>query len=152
MPLTALTGIVLVPVTGPPPTPAPESLTRVGEASLIPGVAAAAKSPFRGAGGGTTVTAPAGSGKTTLLARFASGAGAPAAWYRCESWDSSEAHLLRHLEEAFAGVLGPSTRRWESIETPVPTAPNAITARTAAATPTTGMARPNVCPISLLPS
>lgn len=62
------------------------------------------------------VVAPAGSGKTTLLARFASEAGAPAAWYRCESWDSSEAHLLRHLEEAFAGVLGPSTRKWESIE------------------------------------
>lgn len=62
------------------------------------------------------VVAPAGSGKTTLLARFAANAGVPAAWYRCESWDSSEEHLLRHLEGAFAGILGTPTRRWDTVE------------------------------------
>src|ERR1700674_3497347 len=41
------------------------------------------------------VVAPAGSGKTTLLARFASTSGVPVAWYRSESWDISEDHLLR---------------------------------------------------------
>lgn len=62
------------------------------------------------------VVAPAGSGKTTLLARFAANAGVPAAWYRCESWDSSQDDLLRHLEGAFAGMLGAPARRWDSVD------------------------------------
>jgi DNA-binding SARP family transcriptional activator len=61
------------------------------------------------------VVAPAGSGKTTLLSRFASLAGVPVAWYRCESWDVSQDHLLRHLEEAFASALGQS-RHWPAVE------------------------------------
>ncbi len=62
------------------------------------------------------VVAPAGSGKTTLLARFASTSGVPVAWYRCESWDVSQDHLLGHLEKAFAGILGDSVRGWRSVE------------------------------------
>ncbi len=61
------------------------------------------------------VVAPAGSGKTTLLARFASTAGVPVAWYRCESWDVSSDQLLRHLGEAFAPVIG-ETRQWPTVE------------------------------------
>lgn len=61
------------------------------------------------------VVAPAGSGKTTLLARFATTAGVPVAWYRCESWDVSQDHLLRHLAEAFAPALGRSCH-WENVE------------------------------------
>jgi len=62
------------------------------------------------------VVAPAGSGKTTLLSRFASTARAPVAWYRSESWDASQNHLLRHLEEAFVGIIGPHSRPWASVE------------------------------------
>ena len=62
------------------------------------------------------VVAPAGSGKTTLLARFASTSGVPAAWYRCESWDVSQDHLLRHLEKAFAGILGDAAEGWRTVE------------------------------------
>ena len=62
------------------------------------------------------VVAPAGSGKTTLLARFASASGVPAAWYRCESWDVSQDHLLRHLEKAFAGILGDAAQGWRTME------------------------------------
>lgn len=62
------------------------------------------------------VVAPAGSGKTTLLARFASTSGVPVAWYRCESWDVSQDHLLGHLEKAFAGILGDSARGWRTVE------------------------------------
>lgn len=64
------------------------------------------------------VVAPAGSGKTTLLSRFATSAGVPVAWYRCESWDASQDHLLRHLEEAFASALGQSND-WPAIENAV---------------------------------
>jgi ATP/maltotriose-dependent transcriptional regulator MalT len=62
------------------------------------------------------VVAPAGSGKTTLLARFASTAGVPVAWYRSESWDVSQDHLLRHLERAFAGILGDTAGGWRTVE------------------------------------
>lgn len=62
------------------------------------------------------VVAPAGSGKTTLLARFASTSGVPVAWYRCESWDVSQDHLLRHLEKAFAGILGDTAQEWRTVE------------------------------------
>ena len=61
------------------------------------------------------VVAPAGSGKTTLISRFAATSKVPAAWYRCESWDVSQDHLLRHLGEAFATVLGES-RQWPAVE------------------------------------
>ena len=61
------------------------------------------------------LVAPAGSGKTTLLARFASSAGVPVAWYRCESWDLSSGQLLRHLAEAFAPVIGEG-RDWPTVE------------------------------------
>lgn len=61
------------------------------------------------------VVAPAGSGKTTLLARFASTAGVPVAWYRCESWDVSSDQLLRHVAEAFAPVIG-EVRAWPTVE------------------------------------
>ena len=61
------------------------------------------------------VVAPAGSGKTTLLSRFASRAGVAVAWYRCESWDVSQDHLLRHLAEAFTGVLGRPCQ-WPAVE------------------------------------
>lgn len=62
------------------------------------------------------VVAPAGSGKTTLLSRFAATACAPVAWYRSESWDASQNDLLRHLEEAFTGIIGPHSRHWASVE------------------------------------
>ncbi len=61
------------------------------------------------------VVAPAGSGKTTLLSRFATAAGVPVAWYRCESWDVSGHQLLRHLAEAFAPILG-EARDWPTTE------------------------------------
>ncbi len=61
------------------------------------------------------VVAPAGSGKTTLISRFAATSKVPAAWYRCESWDVSQDHLLRHLGEAFASVFGES-RQWPTVE------------------------------------
>jgi DNA-binding SARP family transcriptional activator len=63
--------------------------------------------------------APAGSGKTTLLSRFASVARVPVAWYRCESWDVSESHLLRHLDEAFAMALARPAHQWQSVEAAV---------------------------------
>lgn len=63
--------------------------------------------------------APAGSGKTTLLSRFASSARVHVAWYRCESWDVSELHLLRHLDEAFAIALGRPPCGWQTIEAAV---------------------------------
>jgi DNA-binding SARP family transcriptional activator len=62
------------------------------------------------------VVGPAGSGKTTVLARFASTSGAPVAWYRCESWDVSQDHLLRHLESAFAGLVGDAAFSWRTVE------------------------------------
>jgi DNA-binding SARP family transcriptional activator len=61
------------------------------------------------------VVAPAGAGKTTLIARFASSAGVPVAWYRCESWDVSAQQLLLHLSEAFAPVLGKPCD-WHTVE------------------------------------
>jgi DNA-binding SARP family transcriptional activator len=62
------------------------------------------------------VVAPAGSGKTTLMARFVSTSGVPTAWYRSESWDAGEDHLLRNLARAFAGILGDSARDWRTVE------------------------------------
>jgi DNA-binding SARP family transcriptional activator len=62
------------------------------------------------------IVAPAGSGKTTLMARFATTSGVPTAWYRSESWDVSEDHLLRNLEKAFAGMLGDSANSWLTVE------------------------------------
>ncbi|MGA7913561.1 MAG: AAA family ATPase, partial [Candidatus Dormiibacterota bacterium] len=62
------------------------------------------------------VVAPAGSGKTTLMARFASTSAVPTAWYRSESWDAGEDHLLRNLARAFAGILGDSAREWRTVE------------------------------------
>jgi DNA-binding SARP family transcriptional activator len=62
------------------------------------------------------VVGPAGSGKTTVLARFASTSRAPVAWYRCESWDVSQDHLLRHLEKAFAGLVGDGAPSWRTVE------------------------------------
>src|ERR1700674_953783 len=52
------------------------------------------------------VEGPAGSGKSKALCKFCATSGVPVAWYRSESWDISEDHLLRHLEKAFAGILG----------------------------------------------
>jgi len=63
--------------------------------------------------------APAGSGKTTLLSRFAASSRVPVAWYRCESWDVSQSHLLRHLDQAFAIALGHERRDWQTVEAAV---------------------------------
>ena len=65
----------------------------------------------------TLVVAPAGSGKSTLLARFAAaGAGLPVAWYRAETWDASEATLLRYLEAALTRVLPDVAGDWSTVE------------------------------------
>ena len=59
----------------------------------------------------TLVVAPAGSGKTTLLAAWAGLSDAPAAWYRAESVDGSDAALAAHLAAAFGAAL-PDLGRW----------------------------------------
>jgi len=65
----------------------------------------------------TLIVAPAGSGKSTLLARFAAaGAGLPVAWYRAETWDASEATLLRYLEAALTRVLPDVPGAWSTVE------------------------------------
>lgn len=48
----------------------------------------------------TVLVAPAGCGKTTLLAQAAATVDAPAAWYRAEPADTSEAALVRHVATA----------------------------------------------------
>ena len=64
----------------------------------------------------TLVVAPAGSGKTTLLAAWAGASDAPAAWYRAESVDGSEAALVAHLEAAFDAVLPGLLGSWGTVD------------------------------------
>ncbi len=62
------------------------------------------------------VLAPAGSGKTTLLAQFAADSGVPAAWYRAEPGDASEAALVAHLERSLRTVLDDLPAGWGTID------------------------------------
>ena len=62
------------------------------------------------------VVAPAGSGKTTLLAGWAAASDGPAAWYRAESVDGSEAALVAHLQAAFGAVLPDLVGNWRSVD------------------------------------
>jgi len=62
------------------------------------------------------VVAPAGSGKTTLLAGWAAASDGPAAWYRAESVDGSEAALVAHLRAAFGAVLPDLIGDWRSVD------------------------------------
>jgi DNA-binding SARP family transcriptional activator len=56
----------------------------------------------------TVLIAPAGCGKTTLLAQAAATIDAPAAWYRVEPDDTSEAALVRHVATALGRACAAS--------------------------------------------
>lgn len=62
------------------------------------------------------VVAPAGAGKTTLLRELAGLVEAPAAWYRADSADRTEAALLRHLREAVRRATGREIAPWRSLQ------------------------------------
>ena len=62
------------------------------------------------------VVAPPGSGKTTLLARISAAAGAPTAWYRVTSDDSTEPAFCAYLARALHDGLGAGTGTAERID------------------------------------